>query len=249
MAGFDCWSFVFFLVLTLLPAFASLDRSLGRPAAPSSSTAVVAGEQDAISAQNSNAIVPAVTDTRRTIEVDYRGILPDLFRENMARIAVVQVSDFCVGEDLRLHTSMATVGLRSGVQQTYRLTTRLGVAWGPVRNGIAEIIKIATVSNLGIFERLEKYGSWISGCIAFANNPDDGGWRLGNYAWCASQYFPADPNDFSTWGLSDQWYVDNLGTAVATTHFVIDTSRNGQGPWRAPAYPDPQDWGREGVAT
>ncbi|WP_206063209.1 sedoheptulose 7-phosphate cyclase [Nocardioides sp. HDW12B] len=27
-----------------------------------------------------------------------------------------------------------------------------------VRNGIAEIIKIATVSNLGIFERLEKYG-------------------------------------------------------------------------------------------
>ena len=27
-------------------------------------------------------------------------------------------------------------------------------------------------------------------------------------------------------------------------HFVIDTSRNGQGPWTPPAgvYPDPQDW-------
>lgn len=24
--------------------------------------------------------------------------------------------------------------------------------------------------------------------------------------------------------------------------FVIDTSRNGQGPWTPPAYPDPQDW-------
>src|ERR687897_806763 len=31
-----------------------------------------------------------------------------------------------LGEDLRLRTSMATAGLRSGVQQTYRLTTRLG---------------------------------------------------------------------------------------------------------------------------
>jgi len=31
-----------------------------------------------------------------------------------------------LGGDLRLHTSKATVGLRSGVQQTYRLTTRLG---------------------------------------------------------------------------------------------------------------------------
>jgi replicative DNA helicase len=31
-----------------------------------------------------------------------------------------------LGADLRLHTSKATVGLRSGVQPTYRLTTRLG---------------------------------------------------------------------------------------------------------------------------
>ncbi|HET8951201.1 MAG TPA: replicative DNA helicase [Solirubrobacteraceae bacterium] len=31
-----------------------------------------------------------------------------------------------LGEDLRLHTSKATAGLRSGVQPTYRLTTRLG---------------------------------------------------------------------------------------------------------------------------
>jgi endoglucanase len=30
----------------------------------------------------------------------------------------------------------------------------------------------------------------------------------------------------------------------ARTHFVIDTSRNGRGPWTPPAgtYPDPQDW-------
>ncbi len=33
-----------------------------------------------------------------------------------------------------------------------------------------------------------------------------------------------------------------LGSTQPTTHFVIDTSRNGQGPWQPPAYPDPQDW-------
>ena len=98
------------------------------------------------------------------------------------------------------------------------------------------------VSNYRLTEHLEKYGTWISSCIAFANNPEDGGWRLGHYEWCASQYHPADPNDFSTWHLTDQWYADNLGSAVPTTHFVIDTSRNGQGPWTPPAYPDPQDW-------
>ena len=31
--------------------------------------------------------------------------------------------------------------------------------------------------------------------------------------------------------------------AASLEHFVVDTSRNGQGPWTPPAgYPDPQDW-------
>jgi endoglucanase len=41
-------------------------------------------------------------------------------------------------------------------------------------------------------------------------------------------------------------YANALAAAGVepTTHFVIDTSRNGQGPWLPPAgvYPDPQDW-------
>jgi endoglucanase len=85
-------------------------------------------------------------------------------------------------------------------------------------------------SNYQATDHLQKYGTWISSCIAFANNPADGGWRLGHYSYCGSQYYPANPNDFSTWGLTDQWYADNLGTAVPTTHFVVDTSRNGTGP-------------------
>ena len=101
------------------------------------------------------------------------------------------------------------------------------------------------VSNYRETSHETKYGTWISECVAFANNPEEGGWRLGHYDWCASQYYPADPSDFSTWHLSDEWYAANLGHAVPTTHFVIDTSRNGQGPWTPPSgHPagDPQDW-------
>jgi endoglucanase len=92
------------------------------------------------------------------------------------------------------------------------------------------------LSNYQTTERQVKYGTWISKCIAFASDPEEGGWRLGHYDYCASQYFPANPADFSTWNLTDAWYDGNLGTAVPTTHFVVDTSRNGNGPNDMSAY-------------
>ncbi len=106
-------------------------------------------------------------------------------------------------------------------------------------------------SNYRLTEHLEKYGTWTAKCVWYATNPAEGGWRLGHFEWCASQYFPADPNDFSTWPLTDQWYADNVDNAATPPtsaadlpHFVVDTSRNGQGHWTPPAsaYPDPQDW-------
>jgi endoglucanase len=115
-----------------------------------------------------------------------------------------------------------------------------------VKAGVLEAAGFFTnVSNFQEDQRLIKHATWTSQCIAFANNADEGGWRLGHYEWCASQYFPANPNDFSTWHLSDEWYAANLGAATPTAHFVIDSSRNGQGPWIPPAdHPagDPQDW-------
>ena len=105
------------------------------------------------------------------------------------------------------------------------------------------------VSNYRLTEHLEKYGTWISKCFWFATDP--GSWGNGHFDWCASQYYPADPNDFSTWGLTDQWYTDNVESQTwvpypgdeGITNFVVDTSRNGQGPWAPTAsYPDPQDW-------
>jgi endoglucanase len=102
------------------------------------------------------------------------------------------------------------------------------------------------VSNFQTTSRQLKYGTWISECIAYATAVADGAARTARFTACASQYYPADPNDESTWYKTDEWYAANLGGAVPTAHFVIDTSRNGQGPWAGPAnYPaglDPEVW-------
>ena len=104
------------------------------------------------------------------------------------------------------------------------------------------------VSNYRFTEHLEKYGTWIAKCIWFGT---EGSWGIGHFDWCASQYYPANPNDFSTWTLTDQWYTDNVESQTwvpypgdaGLTRFVIDTSRNGQGHWTPTvSYPDPQDW-------
>ena len=48
-------------------------------------------------------------------------------------------------------------------------------------------------------------------------------------------------------------YANMLGDVQPTARYVIDTSRNGRGPWAPPAYPDPQDWcnpeSRSGAGT
>jgi endoglucanase len=101
------------------------------------------------------------------------------------------------------------------------------------------------VSNYETTERQLKYGEWISKCIYYGTEGPEA--ARGHFDWCASQYYPADPNDFSTWVRTDEWYNANVGDVAPDrlAHFVIDTSRNGQGPWTPPAgvtWPDPQTW-------
>jgi len=84
------------------------------------------------------------------------------------------------------------------------------------------------VSNYQPTAELLDYGTWISDCIAMVT--DTANAYYDNPAACASQYYPATQSDFSTWDLTTQWYAQNMGNAVATTRFVVDTSRNGDGP-------------------
>jgi endoglucanase len=101
------------------------------------------------------------------------------------------------------------------------------------------------VSNYETTERQLKYGDWISKCIYYGT--EGPAYARGHFEWCASQYYPASPGDFSTWALTDAWYASNVGNVSPDrlAHFVIDTSRNGRGPWTPPAgvtWPDPQTW-------
>jgi endoglucanase len=79
-----------------------------------------------------------------------------------------------------------------------------------------------------------QFGTWVSMCTAFATNPEEGGWRLGNFGWCASQYNPA--TDFALdyspeYAESVTAQIQGLmGSATSALPFVIDTSRNGTGP-------------------
>jgi endoglucanase len=101
----------------------------------------------------------------------------------------------------------------------------------------------SNVSNFNLSTYESTFDTWVSACIAFGMNPADGGWRLGNYSYCASQYYSplgtVNPDDITTWVYTDEWYQQNLGSAIPTTHFVVDTSRNGQGPFNAASYANP----------
>jgi len=113
------------------------------------------------------------------------------------------------------------------------------------------------VSNYQPTDQSDQYGTWVSKCIWFATMGPS--WAAGHTDWCASQYYsnsapndglPGDavsPTDASTWHWTDLWFDQNVGTPPADqlTHFVVDTSRNGQGAWTPPAGKytgDPQTW-------
>ncbi len=104
------------------------------------------------------------------------------------------------------------------------------------------------VSNYQTTAESEIYGRWVSGCIAGATNPAS--WAFGHPDFCPGQYAPPD---FSCCTYTPDYVASvdatyaSMGVA-STAHFVIDTSRNGQGRWIPPAIPpgsfgtDPQDW-------
>ena len=109
------------------------------------------------------------------------------------------------------------------------------------------------VSNYQYTQNNVLYGTWVSDCITYATVVDPG-----NYANCPNQYWngggpsteigellgayngialspygvwsdSTTAAQFNTSGI-DAAYAGLLGTTLPTTHFVIDTSRNGNGP-------------------
>jgi endoglucanase len=115
------------------------------------------------------------------------------------------------------------------------------------------------VSNYQLTPNLLQYGTWVSQCLAYTTEVVPG-----DFGGCPNQYWNGGPSNgfdgvalspFGPWsdtaadralntrGINER-YAAMLGGVTATTRFVVDTSRNGLGPWQPPAgaYPDPQDW-------
>ncbi len=111
------------------------------------------------------------------------------------------------------------------------------------------------VSNYRATEELTQFGTWVSMCLAagtpgvgpeWMQNPET---NVPHFDWCPSQYDPET-------GYTKANYTPEFAAGVTAgleglldgaspqMKFVIDTGRNGQGPWQPPAglYPDPQDW-------
>jgi endoglucanase len=100
------------------------------------------------------------------------------------------------------------------------------------------------VSNYQFTSNLQEYGTWVSDCITYATAVSPGA-----YGDCPDQYWNGGPPNWVGVALSPygQWsdtaseadlntsgedarYASMLGATKPTTHFVVDTSRNGRGP-------------------
>ena len=117
-------------------------------------------------------------------------------------------------------------------------------------------------SNYQFTSNSVQYGTWISSCLATAGTPEQ-------FVGCPNQYWNGGPlpariavllgewtgvelSPYGEWSdESDDPTLNTSGLNLRysgvqpTTHFVVDTSRNGLGPWRPPAdrpAGDPQDW-------
>jgi endoglucanase len=121
------------------------------------------------------------------------------------------------------------------------------------------------VSNYQFTANNVQYGRWISQCVAYATEV-----AAGDFFGCPNQYWNGGPLPAKIAELLGEWtgvaldrfgewsdasddptlntsginlrYSTMLGDIQPTARYVIDTSRNGQGPWQPPEYPDPQDW-------
>jgi endoglucanase len=142
-------------------------------------------------------------------------------------------------------------------------------AWHGVGDMASRLVQAGVAQTQGFFLNVSNYqytqnevfyGTWISSCIALIQ----AGQGTGN---CGDQYWNGGPannwtgvamSPYGVWTETatdpalntagvDSRYAAALGALQPTTHFVVDTSRNGVGPWNfaAAGYPNAgvaQDW-------
>ncbi|SFR74954.1 endoglucanase [Agromyces sp. CF514] len=114
-------------------------------------------------------------------------------------------------------------------------------------------------SNYQFTANSTSFGTWVSSCIAYVTQVNPGA-----FGDCGNQYWNGGPangwqgvamSQYAEWSTDaadpaantagvDSRYASILAGVEPSTRFVIDTSRNGLGPWQYPAgaYPVHEDW-------
>jgi len=126
-------------------------------------------------------------------------------------------------------------------------------AWMGVGEAAYRLTKAGVAGAQGFFQNVSNYqltsdsiqfGAWVSAAIAAPSGAP--AWAFdasGNFHfdWLPSQYDPA--TNYSKVNYSPDYAAtvtagiqSFMGSAVASTHFIIDTSRNGQGPLNTAPY-------------
>lgn len=168
-----------------------------------------------------------------------------------------------------LNYAVDTLGRGTGTR-VYLDATHSG--WQSVGDAAQRLVQAGVARAAGFYLNVSNYqyasnevfyGTWISDCIAYATVLDPGA-----FGACPNQYWDGGPatgwdgdalTPYRVWqdvpysgqhadlawntvGIDSRW-ASMLGSTQPTTHFVVDTSRDGQGPWQSTvAYPDNQDW-------
>ena len=153
-------------------------------------------------------------------------------------------------------TSVYLDGTHNGWLNVGDVTDRLLKAGVQRADGV-----FLNTSNYQHTANVEQYGTWVSSCIAYVTEV-----APGDVTNCGNQYYSGGPaNDFNgvtldpakvwsdtatdptanTAGINSR-YAAQLGDVEPTKTFLVDTSRNGRGPWvptaEQAAWPDPQTW-------
>lgn len=153
-------------------------------------------------------------------------------------------------------TSVYLDGTHSGWSNVGDISDRL------IKAGVAGADGFfVNASNYQWTPNLVQYGTWISSCIAYVTKV-----KAGDFGNCGNQYWSGGPaNNYTgvaldgakvwsdtssdptanTAGINSR-YAAILGDVKPTKTSVIDTSRNGRGPWtptgEQASWPDPQTW-------
>lgn len=121
--------------------------------------------------------------------------------------------------------------------------------WNPVSVTAARLAAVGVddiagfalnVSNFQFTDNSTVYGAWVARCIAYGTSVSPG-----SFEDCPDQYGSWGGVQLSSFGhwsdtaakaklntaAENSRYNALLGSTPVTTHFVIDTSRNGRGPW------------------